>query len=389
MTAALAPATALAPPLDRDEAAAHAEPRTIEVFVHLARDKDVVAWREARAAGTLVGTNDETPYGYGRAERMGCRLAYSRSRPESALARLVRLGARAILGFDIVHALRQRQALLAADIVWTHTESQYLAVAAILALAGRGAKTPKLLGQSIWLFDRWSSLPSIQKWLFRRLIDHVDILTVHSVENLAVARKLFPDKRIELVPFGIPSEAMTAPVTRGSRPIRILAPGSDRHRDWDTLALALDGLEDARALILSGTAPQRIARNRPNLTIAKAASQGELVTHLAEATMVCVPLAPNLHASGITVIQEAVLAGVPVIASETGGLTGYFARDGVRYVSPGDVAALREAILALAQDPDAARQMAERAQARMAAGSPSAEAFVRQHVEISRTLIDR
>ena len=49
--------------------------------------------------------------------------------------------------------------------------------------------------------------------------------------------------------------------------------------------------------------------------------------------------------SGITVIQEAVLAGVPVIATATGGLSGYFPPDTVRYVPPGDVAALRDAIL--------------------------------------------
>jgi len=36
-----------------------------------------------------------------------------------------------------------------------------------------------------------------------------------------------------------------------------------------------------------------------------------------------VPLLPNLHASGITVIQEAVLAGVPVVATDTGGLDGH------------------------------------------------------------------
>lgn len=32
----------------------------INVFVHLAHDKDVVRWRAARAAGLLVGINDDT-----------------------------------------------------------------------------------------------------------------------------------------------------------------------------------------------------------------------------------------------------------------------------------------------------------------------------------------
>jgi hypothetical protein len=32
-----------------------------------------------RQSGELVGVNDETPYGYGRAEQMGCALAFSES----------------------------------------------------------------------------------------------------------------------------------------------------------------------------------------------------------------------------------------------------------------------------------------------------------------------
>ena len=63
----------------------------IRVFAHLARDKDLDAWREAKAAGRLVGINDETPYGYGRAERMGCRVEFSRSRRETLVETGLRL----------------------------------------------------------------------------------------------------------------------------------------------------------------------------------------------------------------------------------------------------------------------------------------------------------
>jgi len=359
---------------------------SLRVFVHLATDKDAAAWRRAWQAGTLVGVNEETPYGYGRAERMGCRLAFSRAFPEKPAARLLRLGLRVLAGFDLLHALRQGRALREADVVWTHTESQFLAVAAAHAFR---ARRPPLIGQSVWLFDRWERLGPLHRMLYRRLIRDVDVLTVHSTENLAVARALFPGKRVLHVPFGIPSERVTPPVRRPGRPLRVLALGSDRHRDWACLAAALDGVPEASAIILSGTAPRRLARGRPNLRVGRARSQAELAAHFAEASVVCVPLKPNRHASGITVIQEAVLAGLPVVATATGGLEGYFGPDAVRYVPPGDPAALRAALLEIAADPEAARARAERAQAHMIEAGIGAETYIRRHVEISREMLDR
>lgn len=360
--------------------------RRLRVFVHLAADKDAAAWRGAWQAGTLVGVNDETPYGYGRAERMGCTVTFSQAPRENRAARFLRLGLRVLLGFDLLHALRQGRALTEADVVWTHTESQFLAVAAALAFR---ARRPKLIGQSVWLFDRWERLGPLHRWLYRRLIRGVDALTVLSTENLALARTLFPGKRVLHVPFGIPSECVTPPVRRPSRPLRVLAVGSDRHRDWACLAAALDGMPEASAVILSGTAPPRLARGRPNLRVGRARSQAELAAHLAEASVACVPLKPNRHASGITVIQEAVLAGLPVVATGTGGLEGYFGSDAVRYVPPGDPAALRAALLEVAADPEAARARAERAQARMIEVGIGAESYIRRHVEISREMLDR
>ncbi len=356
----------------------------MKVFVHLAADKDADAWREAWHARTLVGINDETPYGYGRASRMGCEIAFSRTSREWLPTKVLRLGLRVLTGFDLIHAMRQRQALLASDVVWTHTESQYLAVAALTAFA---KKRPKLLGQSVWLFDRWDRLNPLHKVLYRWLIRSVDVLTVHSRENLAVARALFPDKRVLLVPFGIPSEDMTAPTARPTRPMRILSIGNDRHRDWACLATALDGLPDASAVILSGSAPHSLTKGRPNLKIMQARTNTELFAQFAVASVVCVPLKPNRHASGITVIQEAVLAGVPVIATSTGGLDGYFGSDAVHYVPPGNPEALREAIDSVAKNPREAQARAVRAQRHMREAGIGAEVFIRRHVTISREMV--
>ena len=178
-------------------------PRPMRVFVHLAHDKDPNVWRAARAAGTLVGRNDETPYGYGRASSMGCEVEFSQARPESLIAKAARAGLRVALGFDLAHARGQRDRIFASDVVWTHTESQFLAVSALLGSRSGG---PKLIGQAVWLLDRWPRLTPAHQAYFRRLIARVDILTTLSPLNAEAARHLFPGTRVEWVPFGIPSE---------------------------------------------------------------------------------------------------------------------------------------------------------------------------------------
>lgn len=355
----------------------------IKVFVHLARDKDPVTWKQNWFTGKLVGLNDPTPYGYGRAEGMGAKLVFSKSGAEKPLAKFLRLGLRVITGFDVVHAYRHRKEILAADVVWTHTESQFLAVAAILPKTGG----PKLIGQSVWLFDRWSRLPPAHKWLYRRLIRRVDVLTFLSPENMHVARRLFPKKDCRFIPFGIPSESMIPPTERPGRNVIIVAPGSDRHRDWSTLVDAVDSIPNSITTILSGTAPARLAEHRPWLSIKKAKTNYELTEHFARASVVCVPLKPNKHASGITVVQEAVLSGVPVIATRAGGLDAYFSHDEIRYVQPGNVADLRQALLDINLDPKGAADMARRAQERMRRDKMGADSYVQEHMTMSREIV--
>jgi len=358
----------------------------ISVFIHLARNKDAEEWRAAKRGGKLIGFNDDTPYGYGRAEQMGCRVAFSRSEREGIAGKLVRFAVRAVMGFDLVHALRQRRALSQAEIVWTHTESQYLAVAAVLLATG--AKT-KLLGQTVWLIDRWPSFGPLRRALYRRLVRRVDVLTFHSPANLALAARLFPDSRTTLVRYGIATDVRIEPRQRRAAPIRILAVGNDRDRDWPTLIAAVRDRPDMSLLILSGAVSPRLAKGARNIEIRRARTQAELMRGFEEATLVCVPLRDNLHASGITVVQEAALAGAPIVATDAGGLEAYFPRDEVCYAPVGDVEALRQAILSTAANPAEACAQARRAQMRMVDGRLGAEAYVRAHVALSREILNR
>jgi hypothetical protein len=119
------------------------------------------------------------------------------------------------------------------------------------AWLGRGKRPrPKLIGQSVWLVDQWKDKLPHQRllhcWPIKR---NVDILTFPSPDNLAGARKLFPESRSELVLFGIPSEAKHPPVPGSHKPVKILAVGNDVHRDWDCAIAALRDQADIELAI--------------------------------------------------------------------------------------------------------------------------------------------
>ena len=101
------------------------------------------------------------------------------------------------------------------------------------------------------------------------------------------------------------------------------------------------------------------------------------------ADIVVVPLKPNLHASGITVIEEAAIRGVPVISTDVGGLRAYFDGDAIAYVRAGDPVAIRDAVRMLSASHEQRFRLASRAQARMGPDGLSSDAFVRRHLELS------
>lgn len=366
----------------------------MDVFVHLAAGQSAEEWTQRWSAGTLIGINEPKPYGYHRAEAEGCRVVFSRSHSESLAQRTLRLGLRAALGFDVVHAWRNRDAMLSSDVVWTHTEAQHMGALAVLRALEYLKRNPKsrpaLIAQCVWLFDNLTSTLDPRSLLWRRLMKHADVITVLSRENLDVARSVFPGNRSEFVPFGIRVDEMR-PVRRRSRgrPLHILAVGNDRHRDWSTLVAAVTGLEVGEVRIVSQTAPRSIVRGNPYVQLVRASRNEELDALYDWADVAVVPLKPNLHASGITVILEALVRGLPVIASDTGGLRAYFDAEELSYAEARDPRALREQLERFAREPEAGYAKTLRAQAKLRNGKLNSAAYVRRHVELSRELLRR
>jgi glycosyltransferase involved in cell wall biosynthesis len=247
---------------------------------------------------------------------------------------------------------------------------------------------PKLIAHSVWIFDRWKGFSAAKRWLYRRLMNEADILTVLSPDSYKVATALFPQVRTELIPFGSNLDLMIPPSCRAAHsPVHIVALGNDMHRDWATLLSASRQYPDCIINIVSKKINWRMVRHARNISVTAATSYAEVVELYSWADIAIVPLKHNLHVSGITVICEAVLRGVPVVCTDTGGLRAYFAEGEVRYVPLHDPPALCRALRELAKNDRERFAMAERAQARMRSADLSSRAFANRHYEISRELL--
>ena len=364
----------------------------LRVFVLLAHSFGAQSWRDRWRRGELAGIQEQLPYGYFHCDGEYCQVRYSEDAPENPLIRFLRMSLRRLLGFDVIHAWSNRQGIRDADVVWTHTELEHLAVLLLFRLGLARQGRPKLIAQSVWLYDRWHQLSALRRWAYRRLLVGADILTTLSPENLEIARQLFPTQRVELVTFGIDSSEMR-PARRREirRPVHILSLGNDMHRDWDTLIKACRGWNECDVKIGGkriGRSLRRHTRNFSNLEIVTPGSTAELRQLYEWADLVVIPLKHNSHVSGITVISEAIISGVPVICTDTGGLRSYFSGDEVRYIPLAEPDHLRIAIEELSRNDDLRFAIARRAQARIVNSDLNSRAFAHRHYELSRSLFE-
>ncbi|MCW4591227.1 glycosyltransferase [Gluconacetobacter entanii] len=361
----------------------------LRAFVQLSYGYGARSWHARWQKGEIPGINEPYAYGYYRAAGPDVIVEQSEDRAENPFSRLVRYGVRFILGFDFVQAWRNRAGILSADVVWTHTEAQALAVLLLYRLTPRRTHPP-LIAQSVWLMDRWPHEPAWRRLFMRSLLSRADMLTFLSPENLAQARTVFPGQRMEWIPFGIRADDMTdhpPPVRTSGDPVRVLSLGNDRHRDWSTLMAATSPLPDGVACHVTIATANRFVPP-PHVTRVTPTHNDMLFRLYDEADLVVVPLTHNLHASGITVIEEATLRGLPVIATDTGGLRHYFGEDCVFYVPVGDAQAMGHAIVTLACDPDRCTAMVSNARERMRTELNS-RSYALRHVALSRELVSQ
>lgn len=355
--------------------------RPLRAFVHLGYGFDAAKHRELHVRGLAP---DEVPYGFHHAEKMNCEVSYSEDMQESLVSRLIRKALTRLLGFDVIHAYRNRRRLFSSDIIWTMEERQFLAVIFLGCLL-RKRPFPKIIAQTVWLFNDWSGYSSARKWFLTKLLNKATCLSVHSNEYLSEVRRIVPSARLELLKFGISLD--TFPFSPGRReihsPIRVFTLGNDPTRDWKTMLAAFANNDQFEVVAVSRSLTDEMVRGMRNIRIVRDPSMEQFRSLYRWADYVFIPMVSNLY-SGITVALEATSMGTPVVCSDTGGVPTYFDGDQVLYVPVENPAALRDAILACTEERRTAQLTA--AQARFLREDYSSAGMIRRYIELSKQL---
>ena len=362
-------------------------PRDVTTFVLLGHDFGANSWERRQALGLIPGLNDRLAYGYYRAAGQGWVIEYSHDSEESSLTRFARLTLRKVLGFDLLHVYRNRARLLRADIIWTHTELENLAALALFRILRR-QNTPKIIANCIWLFDRWPRLSRARRFVYRTLLKDATVITTFSPKNLQVARQLLPSVRCECLLWGALTQGMFPP-RHGHvhRPIRIASLGNDMHRDWITLLRAFGNVDGYEVRIGSSRVSSRLVRALRNVTVRSAEIADQVRALYDWADIVVVSLKPNLHVSGITVIFESIICGLPTVCTDTGGLRAYFSDAEVTYVPAFAPIAMRVAADRLSRDDEGRFSLTSRAQQHLISANLTARGFAMRNRNLSEELL--
>lgn len=362
----------------------------MRVFVLLPAHLDVDRWRAQYKLGKLP---DLVPYGYQHADGDGCTVAFSAPTPiGSGVVGLARRLLNRILGCEIVHAFHNRAALSPAgcDIIWTHTEREHLAVRLIEALSLGRIRAAPMIAQSVWLMDKWNGYSALRRSLYRKLLRRSEILTFLSPANAEAARRCGFGVPVEVMPFGVSHDTfpLTPPKEAQVRlPIRVFTLGQDVHRDWETFAAAFGDDANFDVRVASPSYPPRLSRKNIQVRVMDVS---EVTESYRWADVVVVPLKPNLHASGITVLFEAATLGVPVVVSDVGGLRYYFSDDEVTYVPGRDPERLRQVVKSIMGSIAGAKATsvkAAAAQKRLVEADYSSRGYALRHVALSRRIV--
>jgi glycosyltransferase involved in cell wall biosynthesis len=298
-----------------------------------------------------------------------------------------------LLRCHLHHLWHNRRNLAAADIVWAMSEREL--IAALLGDLVTGGRR-LICGETVWLLDEWPRYGWPRRLFLRWLLRRTDRVLVTSEASRAALAELLPELSFERTRFGVPFEAyrdlhpdpVSAAGARPARPLRLLALGFDHRRDWATLFQAIRDLDGVELTVLSPyPATRRLAEGLGNVTVLDEKGYAATRPHYARADAVVVPLVPVRQPVGLTVLLEAVAAGLPVIFSRTGAVQEFFPEDCLTLVPPQDPAALRAAILELVRDPVAAAEKAVRARAHAIAQGYDAASAVEDRCRIMLRLL--
>jgi glycosyltransferase involved in cell wall biosynthesis len=291
------------------------------------------------------------------------------------------------LRLNVAHAWENRTKILQADVIWTHTENEFLAVVALLVLAHPWGQRPKVIGQSVWLADNWDTLPALRRTVYRAFLQRVDLLTTLSPNNREKVQQLASRRETVFVPFGISHDSFPyrTPKDAFALPLHIATLGNDQHRDWETFLMAAQRLTVPHRVRIASV--YRDFPSDPSIELLRLRSLLDIHALYDWAHVIVVPLRSNLHASGITVILEAVASGIPVIATRTGGLEAYFTGEEITYYQTGDAKDLIQRLEWVSAHYAEASAKAIKAQAKMRRDGYTSDVYAHRYVELTERIL--
>lgn len=317
---------------------------TPRLFVLVERHVDVASMPARHGRGE---ERESSPYGLGALAELGWQVQWSSSTPSISFPARV---ARRVLGLDVPHAWRQRHAVAHADALYAHEDHDSLALCLAAVLA---RNTKALCPNVIWVATRWPRWGRLRRILVRRLLGVAPRLVVNSTCNVpALAALRMPPATY--VRFGV---ARVAPLQTLRTPAPdLLVVGNDLYRDWDLLARLTERFADLSMLLVTGRAPQ--FSPGPNCEVRTVRDPRELAWLYGHSGVSLIPLVDNVHASGVTVLLEALQAGGRVVATDTGGLRDYASAEQVSFVPAGDQGRFEAAVRTLLVEPRVPRAVA-------------------------------
>lgn len=202
-------------------------------------------------------------------------------------------------------------------------------------------------------------------FVFRALLlrRRIDQLLVYSTaqRTFAVERLGMRPEQVHLTSF-MTDTVFFDPSMVTPTPHRMICAAGLEFRDYDTLVAAVDGIDVDVVIAAASPWSKRTttvgASERPDNVTVCSLDLFQLRQLYADSMFVVMPLLETDFQAGVTTILEAMSMAKPVVCSRTSGQTDVIidGETGI-YVPPGDVAALRAAIVRLADDPERVEQL--------------------------------
>ena len=229
----------------------------------------------------------------------------------------------------------------------------------------------KLLGKKIVYLDTMFVLP---KNLLRRFFVKTNLLLADSIISLSQTQvelwvKSFqvPSSRFDVLQFPMDGDFYSIVRAIDKEAPYIISIGRDTGRDFKALVDAVESSDIHLKLVTLPYLLPENAKSNPKIEIFEWLSYDDLFKIYSGASIAVIPIEPNTsYPSGIRAVMEAMLLGVPVIASYTTVLAEYFdAGKDLVFVEPGRADLLQSAITELLGNPTLQQSLAINARNKM------------------------